>query len=88
VDKLEELANAKEQKFLMEHGAHEWTKHDLIQEASEEIVDAFSYIRAHEKLKFGDENAVFACTVIRKQLKSVFESIELLREIENGSKGT
>lgn len=86
MDKIEELANKREQKFLMEHDGHEWTKHDLVHEASEEIIDAFSYIRAYGELKSDDENVVSACADIKKQLKFMLKSIELLREVANGSK--
>ena len=43
---LESLAASRREKWLAEHGAHEWEKHDLIQEAMEELADAYNYIEA------------------------------------------
>ena len=38
-------AAAREAAWLVEHGAHEWEKHKLLEEAGEEVVDAWAYVQ-------------------------------------------
>ena len=41
---IEEHAQKRRDEWLQEHGSHEWEKHNLLEEALEEVADAYNYI--------------------------------------------
>lgn len=41
-------AEKRREKWLQEHGSHEWEAHNLLEEALEELADAWNYMTAYD----------------------------------------
>jgi len=64
---LKKIAQIREKKWLIEHGAHKYNECNLINEAIEELADAYNYLNAY--------------CLINNQKSSIFLNLQILYEI-------